>query len=178
MSPTRDEEFADGGGFDHKEALMTFMQRLIEIGSGHAASDTEPVRRHPLLLVVEDGGVVAGSLQPICDFLDIAVERLPSECDLAGALRDYLPMGVVAHLDSQGQDGCHVMMTVAQHDRGLPIMLLVGEDPTLAGAADAVEELWKLEAVVKFSSLPGIGSIVDFIFRAGRKCRCTRLVPV
>ena len=87
-------------------------------------------------------------------------------------------MGVVAHLDCQGQDGCHVMMTVAQHDRSLPVLLLTGDDPALAGAADAVEELWKLEAVVKFPRLPGIGAIVDFIFRAGRKGRCLRLVPV
>ncbi len=155
---------------------MTYVQRLIEIGPGDSVPNTEPLQRHPLLLIVEDGDVIAAALQPICDFLDIAVERLASDHDLASALRDYRPMGVVAHLDCQGQDGCHVMMTVAQHDRGLPIMLVTGDDPALVGAADAVEELWKLEAVVKSPRLPGIGAIVDFIFRAGRKGRCTRLV--
>lgn len=157
---------------------MTLMQRLIEIGSANIVRNTEPVQRHPLLLIVEDGDDIAASLQPICDFLDIVVEKLPSECDLASALRDYVPMGVVAYLDSRGQDGCHLMMTVAQHDRSLPVMLLVGEDPALAGAVDAVEELWKLDAVVKSPRLPSIGGIVDFIFRAGRKGRCTRLVPI
>ena len=99
---------------------MTYMQRLIEIGSTDSAPNVELVQRHPLLLVVEDGDAIAAALQPICDFLDIAVERFPSEHDLAGALRDYHPMAVVAHLDCQGQDGCHVMMTVAKHDRSLP----------------------------------------------------------
>jgi len=157
---------------------MTYMQRLIEIGSPDSTHEMKPIQRHPLLLVVEDGDAIAATLQPICDFLDIAVERLPSEHDLITALRNYRPMGVVAHLDCHGQDGCHVMMTVAQHDRSLPILLLTGDDPALAGAADAVEELWKLDAVVKFPRLPGMGAIVDFLFRAGRKGRCTRLVPV
>jgi hypothetical protein len=158
--------------------MMTYMQRLIEIGPADGARNIEPIQRHPLLLIVEDGNGIAAALQPICDFLDVAVERIPSENDLAGALRDYRPMGVVAHLDCQGQDGCHVMMTVAQHDCSLPILLLTGDDPALVGAADAVEELWKLEAVVKAPRLPSVGAIVDFIFRAGRKGRCTRLVPV
>ena len=157
---------------------MTYMQRSVELASADSARNLEPTRRHPLLLIVEDGDGTAGALQPICDFLNIAVERLPSEHDLAGALRDHSPMGVVAHLDCQGQDGCHVMMTVAQHDRSLPVLLLTGDDPALAGAADAVEELWKLEGVVKSARLPSVGAIVDFIFRAGRKGRCLRLVPV
>jgi DNA-binding NtrC family response regulator len=160
------------------EVTMTYMQQLIEIGSTDSAANIELIRRHPLLLVVEDGDAIAAALQPICDFLDIAVERFPSEHDLAGALRDYHPMAVVAHLDCQGQDGCHVMMTVAKYDRSLPILLLTGDDPALAGAADAVEELWELEMVIKSARLPSIGAIVDFIFRAGRKGRCTRLLPV
>lgn len=157
---------------------MTYMQRLIEIGSKDGAHDIEPTQRYPLLIIVDDGEEIAARLQPICDFLDIAVERLPSEYDLFAALRNYRPMAVVAHLDCQGQDGCHVMMTVAQHDRTLPVLLLTGDDPALVGAADAVEELWKLESVVKTSRLPNVGAIVDFLFRAGRKGRCTRLVPV
>jgi hypothetical protein len=160
------------------EVPMTYMQRLIEIASADAAPNIQLVQRHPLLLVVEDGYTIAAVLEPICDFLDIAVERFPSEHDLDSALRDYRPMGIVAHLDCRGQDGYHVMMTVARHDRSLPILLLTGDDPALAGAADAVEELWKLEAVVKSPRLPSIGALVDFIFCAGRKGRCARLVPV
>lgn len=157
---------------------MTYVQPMIEVGSADGVPNVKSIQRHPLLLIVEDGEETAAAIQPICDFLDIAVERLPSEHDLAGALRDYRPMGVVAHLDCQGQDGCHVMMTVAQHDRSLPVLLLTGEDSALAGAADAVEELWKLDAVIKFPKLPGMGAIVDFIFRAGRRGRCLRLIPV
>jgi ActR/RegA family two-component response regulator len=157
---------------------MTYMQRLIEIGSVDSTNKVERIQRHPLVLVIEDGDGIAAALQPICDFLDIAIERLPSEYDLAAALRDHRPMAVMAHLDCLGQDGCHVMMTVAQYDRSLPILLLTGDEPALAGAADAVEELWKLEAVAKFPRMPSIGVIVDFVFRAGRKGQCIRLMPI
>jgi ActR/RegA family two-component response regulator len=157
---------------------MTHVQRLIEIGTTHSSQDIEPIQRHPLLLIVDDDDGIAAILQPICNFLDIVVERLPSEQDLADALRDHIPMAVVAHLDCQGQDGCHVMMTVAHYDRSLPILLLTGDDPALAGAADAVEELWKLQSVMKYPRLPSIGGVIDFIFRAGRRGRCMRLTPV
>lgn len=156
---------------------MTYVQRLIEIGSNNVVSATPPPQRQPLVLVVEDGGRTAATLQPICDFLEIGLEQIPSEHNLAVTLRDYRPMGVVAHMDCEGQDGCNIMMTIAQHDRSLPIMLIIGDDAALAGAADAVEELWQLGSVLKTPSLPGIGTIVDFIFRAGRKGRCMRLMP-
>jgi hypothetical protein len=157
---------------------MTYLQRLIEIKPVESADDVQLIQRQPLLLTVEDDDGIATTLQSICDFLDIAVERLPSEHDLASALRDYRPMGIVAHLDCHEQDGCYVMMTVAQYDPNLPILLLTGDDPALVGAADAVEELWKLKAVIKSPHLPSIGTIVDFIFRAGRKGCYNRLVPV
>lgn len=157
---------------------MTYMQRLLDLGSVDGFEEVAPAQRYPLLLVVEDSEWIAATLRPVCDFLDIAIERLPSECNLTVALRDCRPMAVVACLDCRGQDGCHIMMTVAQYDRSLPILLVTGDDPTLAGAADAVEELWKLEAVMKAPTLPGTGAIVDFLFRAGRKGRCTRFMPV
>jgi hypothetical protein len=160
------------------EVVMTYLQRLVEIRPVDSTDDVQRIQRQPRLLTVEDGDGIATALQPICDFLDIALERLPSEYDLAGALRDYRPMGIVAHLDCQEQDGCYVMMTVAQYDPSLPILLLTGDDPALVGAADAVEELWKLKAVTKSPHLPSIGAIVDFIFRAGRRGCCSQLVPV
>ena len=157
---------------------MTYMQRLIDLGSAAGARNTETIQRHPLLLIVEDGEDIVSALQPICDFLDIALERLPSERDLAGALRDYRPMGVVAHLDCQGQDGCHVMMTVAQYDRSLPVLLLTGDDPALAGLRTRLKNCGSSKRWSSTADSQYIGSIVDFIFRAGRKGRCLRLIPV
>jgi precorrin-3B methylase len=68
-------------------------------------------------------------------------------------------------------------MTVAAHDRDLPVMLISGGDPALLGAIDAVEEIWQLTSVVRSQQLPGVGAIVDFLFRAGRRGNCMRLMP-
>jgi len=157
---------------------MTYLQRLVNIGEGDAIDNPRPPDRHPLILVIEDGDHTTSALQPICDFLDVLIERIPSQHDLRKALHDHRPMGVVAHMDCQGQDGCHVMMTVAERDPSLPILLITGDDPTMAGAAEAVQELWKLTAVVTTSSIPSLGVVVDFLFRAGRSGQCMRLIPV
>lgn len=157
---------------------MTYVQRLIAIEPGDADDDPAGPARLPLVLIIEDDDSIASALQPICDFLEIGLEHVPSECDVTDILNNSRPMGVVAQMDGHGQDGCHIMKTIAQHDRTLPILLIVGDDPVLAGAADAVEEVWQLESVAKVAHLPGIGAIVDFLFRAGRKGRCLRLMPV
>ena len=72
---------------------------------------------------------------------------MPTEDDLGSVLRLRRPMAVVAEMDAAGQDGCHVLMTVAALDRDLPVLLITGEDPALLGAIDAVEEIWQLTSV-------------------------------
>jgi hypothetical protein len=134
-------------------------------------------RRQPVVAVVEDGVAIAQELWRICEFLDIAVVRVPSYADLSGVLRAKDPMAVVCELDGSGQDGCHIMMTVASHDTTLPVMILTGDDPALAGAADAVEEIWQLTEITKAETLPGMAGLVDFLFHAGRKGNCLRLMP-
>lgn len=157
---------------------MTFIDRFSIANSTNAAGDNQSTERQPILLVVEDDETTSTVLQPICEFLDIALERVPSEIDLSGILREFRPMGVVTALDCRGQDGCNVMITVADYDRTLPMLLLIGDEPYLAGAADAVEEVWQLEAVTKAWGFPGVGEVVDFILRAGRKGRCSRMMRV
>src|ERR1700739_1672772 len=125
---------------------MTYVQRMLEIEVRDAAIEAKQAQRHPVVLIVEDGDRTVAALQPICDFLEVAIEKVPSERDAAEALEDYNPMGVIAYMDCRCQDGCYIMMSVAQHDRTLPVLLITGNDPALAGAADAVEELWRLES--------------------------------
>ena len=96
--------------------------------------------------------------------------------DLGSALRQRRPMAVVAEMDTAGQDGCHVLKAVAAHDRDLPVLLVVDNDPVLLGAIDAVQEIWQLTSVVKWPQLPGVGAVVDFLFQAGRKGDCMRLM--
>jgi hypothetical protein len=133
--------------------------------------------REPLLVVVEDDGSLSGAIQDICDFLEVRVQPVASGENLGPVLANCRPMAVLAAVEAQGQDGCHVMKTVAKHDRNLPILLLTGGDPILAGAADAVEEIWGLSSVFKLPTLPGPGELVEFLCLAGRMGDCLGLMP-
>jgi CheY-like chemotaxis protein len=136
------------------------------------------VTREALILVIEDDFDLSDAFRCVCECLEVAVERIPSRDDLAAALHRHRPMAVVAAMDAAGQDGCHVLMTVAAQDRDLPVLLIAGDDPALLGAIDAVEEIWGLTSVIKWRRLLGVGAVVDFLFRAGRKGDCMRLMSV
>jgi hypothetical protein len=159
---------------------MTYMDKALSsrITPHHNVNATDEESREPLVVVVEDGIGLSRSFRMICECLGIAVERMPSKDDLGVLLRNRRPMAVIAEMDALGQDGCHVLMTIAAHDRSLPALLITGPDPTLLGAVDAVEELWELSSVEKWQELPGVGAMVDFLFRAGRKGSCIRLMSV
>jgi hypothetical protein len=159
---------------------MTYMDKGLSIrvaGQDHGAGPGQETRQ-PLVVVVEDGIRLSGAFQMICECLSVAVERMPSRDDLRPMLRDRRPMAVVAEMDATGQDGCHVLMTIAAHDCSLPVLLITGQEPALLGAVDAVEEIWQLTSVEKWPEVLGVGAIVDFLFRAGRKGRCMRLMSV
>ena len=134
-------------------------------------------QRAPLLAVVTDNPRMARELTRICQFFDIAIERVSSEQDLTAVLCDCNPMGVVAELDATEQDGFHVMKIVATHDPTLPMLLLTGHDPHLAGAADAVEQVWGLTSVRQSPFLSPIGHLVEFFCHAGRQGNCLSLMP-
>ncbi len=135
-------------------------------------------RRERIIVVVEDGRCISKLIAEICDFLEVTIQRVASEADVAPVLAESRPMAVLARIDADGQDGCHVMKTVAEHDKNLPILLLTDGDAALAGAADAVQEIWGLSCVVKRPALPGLGELVEFLFLAGRMGRCLGLMPV
>lgn len=153
---------------------MTYMDKAIAAQLAGA----EMAFRAPLVIVIEDDSGLSDAFHVVCDCLDVMVQPLDSSADLAGILRQTTPMAVVTRLDMTNQDGCHVLKTVAAYDRNLPVMVLAGTNAALLGAIDAVEELWGLSSVSKSLDVPGIGQIVDFLFRAGQSGRCLRLMPV
>jgi len=158
---------------------MTYMDRVLSAGavSGDEGGGSRAVRE-PLVLVVEDEVHLTEAFRTVCDCLNLAVVRMPTGGDLSEALLRCRPLAVVAAMDAAGQDGCNVLMTVAGYDPDLPVLLLTGEDPALLGAVDAVEELWRLTSVTKWSRLGGVGAILDFVFRAGRKGGGMRLMSI
>ncbi len=155
-----------------------FAGKIASGVAGYPAPMPLPRERKPIIVVVEDDGCLSGTIQDICDFLEVTIRPVASREHLGPVLAEYRPMAILATIEAQGQDGCHVMKTVAAHDRNLPILLLTGGDPALAGAADAVEEVWGLSSVLKRPTLPGLGELVEFLCLAGRMGRCLGLVPV
>jgi hypothetical protein len=142
-------------------------------------SEGDPNQEHrdPLIMVIEDGNSLSIAFQQVCSCLNVSMEHLTSRMDVSSAMRGRRPMAVIAHMAGEWQDGCHVLMSVAAHDRSLPVLLITGPDATLLGAADAVEEVWGLTGVEKVTELPPLGVFMDFVFRAGRAGRCMRLMP-
>jgi len=150
----------------------------IDSEQRHVPTHTDPHRRRALVLALEDGRAMTDAMRQICDFLEIAVERIDSNEDLLPFLQRCQPMAVVATMDAEGQDGCNVLMTVARHDPSLPVLLMIGADPAVAGAADAVTELWGLTEVRQTADWPTPGAIVEFLCRAGLRGNCLAFMPV
>lgn len=131
-----------------------------------------------LVMIVGDDLSWGPGLDTICDFFGLVVEHVPSELDVAFLLREFRPMAVIAEADGRGQDGFHVMGAVADYDRTLPMMLLTGHDAALMGAADAMVEITGLTHMRVVADLPGMGEVIDFLFRAGRSAGIGRMMPV
>jgi hypothetical protein len=159
---------------------MSFMEHEIAapIAVMSDAGGVAELPRQALVLVIEDGLRLSSAFEEVCDFLDISVERIGSHYDLAGTLAAFRPMAVVAEFDCRGMDGGHVLMAVAGHDRTLPVVLLTAGDPAVEGAADAVQEVWRLTAVAKWAEIGAPGQLVDFLLHAGRAGQCLRQAPL
>jgi hypothetical protein len=157
---------------------MTYMDRTfnVRVAAQDIGGGPGKVTRDALVLVVDDDYAISSAFRSVCECLNVAVERMPTHDDLSSVLRQRSPMAVVAEMDAAGQDGCHVLMTVAAYDPDLPVLLITGDDPTLLGAIDAVEEVWRLTSVDKWPRILGVGAVVDFLFRSGRKGNCMRLM--
>ena len=134
--------------------------------------------RTPLLLLVTDDEALETQIRSVCAFLDVEMMHLDSSTPLLPLLRALTPMAVIADMDTQSQDGFHVMKVVGSLDPSLPLLLLSGTDQIIAGAADAVEQLWALTAVRRTSCPPCAGQIVEFLCDAGRHGDCLGLMPV
>jgi hypothetical protein len=128
-------------------------------------------------IVTDDPGTI-DKLASVLDFLDLRMEIVSAGTDLKQVLRELRPIAVISDMDGEEQDGFHTMKMVADYRRDLPVMLLTGGDAVLMGAADAVQDLWGLTSVTRTSEFAIAGQLVAFLFTAGRRAGCMRLLPV
>lgn len=134
--------------------------------------------RSQLVLVVEDRPKLSRTVGYMCEFLGLPMECVETGSDLPALLDTYRPMAVICELKGGAQDGCQIMKAVAMHDPNLPILLVTGSDEELVDAADAVERIWHLANVVKLRNQPGLGDVVDFLFRSGRLVGSARALTI
>jgi CheY-like chemotaxis protein len=145
-------------------------------GVSTLADRANPARH--FVLIVRDHQHDNDHLRSVCEFLDIGVEHATSGDGLRSMLPALRPMAVIADLESDEQDGFHVMKMVAEYDRALPILLLTGNDASLLGAVDGVREVFGLTSVATATEADGIGALVDFICHAARDAGRTRLMRI
>lgn len=145
--------------------------------AGRRVQAGDPGRREPSVLMLLDGGPLSVGLTKVCEFLGIDVEPYDPERSLVEVLQSRRPIAVCTELEGRRQDGCHVMKIVGEYDPTLPVLLLTGSDPALAGAADAVEDIWNLTGIARWQDMPPIGDVVEFLSNAGRKGRCLSFMP-
>ncbi len=131
-----------------------------------------------VVIVVSDNPATIDRLAPVCAFLELQMTVVSAGTDLTDAMREHAPMAIITDVEGGEQDGFHIMKLVARHNRNLPIMLLTDGDAVLMGAADAIQDLWGLTSVTRTSGFPVAGQLVAFLFSAGRRAGCMRLVPV
>jgi CheY-like chemotaxis protein len=144
----------------------------------HDFLNTMAVAKQGVVAVVSDDPATIESLAPVCEFLELKMAVVSAGMDLSQALRDLRPMAVISAVDGENQDGFHIMKVISRYSQDLPIMLLTAGDAVLMGAADAVQDLWGLTSVTRTSGFPVAGQLVAFLFSAGRRTGCMRLLPV
>ncbi|WP_428483961.1 response regulator [Rhodopila sp.] len=156
------------------------MNMITSLGGprDYGFQSTRAANRQALVVIASDAPETVYQLQAVCEFFDLAVEVVREGADLMQVLQENRPMAVITDVDGEGQDGFHTMKIVAKYDRDLPILLLTGGDPVMMGAADAVQNIWNLTMVTQSTGSHLAGQLADFLFAAGRRAGCMRLVPV
>ena len=132
----------------------------------------------PVLVVVETFPGLAHIAADICDFLHIKMLTVADPRDIAGSLGTMQPVAVLHEANAVDCTVYDLMMVVAGLDPALPVMLVLPDDPENHGAVDASQRLWLLSDVVRVHQRPGIRTLIDFLFRGGRRFGRTGQMPV
>jgi CheY-like chemotaxis protein len=157
--------------------VMTMIASRL-LSPDHAFPGTVTLAKPGVVAIVSDNPQTIDQLAPVCEFLDLRIEIVSTGVDLEQVLQEHRPMAVVTDVEGNEQDGFHTMKMVARYSRDLPILILTAGDSVLMGAADAVQSLWGLTSVTSTSGFPMAGQLVQFLFNAGRRAGCMRLIPI
>ena len=145
-------------------------------GSPIAAPDDFADR--PALLVVESLPGLAPAVDEVCSFLGVRSEGVSDTLAIGQALRDLLPMGVIAMADEIDCAVYDLMMAVAGFDQDLPVLLVTDDRASVRGAVRGAQLLWQLGGLIHVARHLDTNDLIDFLFRAARRSGVGRLLPV
>jgi hypothetical protein len=154
---------------------LAAMPRWSSIAPDHRDHLAETTRED-VVLVVGAAPRLTGLLRFLGGFLRLGISVVPEVADLSRVLREQRPMAVMIEADIHTDEGCQLMKTVGHFDRSLPVLLVAGDDPTILGTLDAIEELWQLTAVRKIDHGSDVEAVMDFLSHAGRRHGTARMM--
>ena len=131
----------------------------------------------PVLIIVETTPGLTRIAADICDFLRIRILTVQDPRDIPDHLDAMQPIAVLHEADTMDCSVYDLMMVIAGLDPALPVMLVLPDDPQNRGAVDAAQRLWQLSDVVPAHHRPGIRTLIEFLFRAGRRFGRTGPMP-
>ena len=131
----------------------------------------------PVLIIIESTPGLTRIAVDICDFLRIKILTVQDPRDIPDHLDAMQPIAVLHEADTMDCTVYDLMMIVAGLDPGLPVMLVLPDDPQNRGAVDAAQRLWQLTDVVPAHHRPGIRTLIEVLFRAGRRFGRTGPMP-
>ncbi len=134
--------------------------------------------RNPVIVVVEATPSLSLAIAEICDFLHVGIATAAEPRLVPDLLRDIQPIAILHEAASVDYTVYDLMMVVAGYDPGLPVMLVLPNDPQSRGALEAAQRLWELTEVAHQPARPGIRALIDFMFHAGRRFGQARFMPI
>lgn len=157
---------------------MTLEEDVWQIDPVTARVRPDASMPNPALVVVERGAGLSRSVADICDFLQIAVIVVNDPRDIPEVIGEVQPIAVIQEADGIDYTIYDLLMVVAGYDPGMPVMVIMPEEPQNKGALEAAQRLWQLSEVIHMPQRPGVRAFIDFLFRAGRRFGRTRFMPV
>ncbi|MCX7381501.1 MAG: hypothetical protein NT133_08825 [Alphaproteobacteria bacterium] len=133
---------------------------------------------NPVLIVIETGFTLSATIMEVCDFLQITVHSTQDPRDIPALLAEASPLAVIHEAADVNFTVYDMLMVVASHDTGLPVMVVLPESPQNRSALEAARQLWQIDELTHATTRPGIRTLIDFLFNAGRRLGRGRFMPV
>lgn len=138
----------------------------------------DEVLGNPVLIVVESGFTLSASIMEVCDFLQISVQSTPDPREIPALMGQDHPLAILHEASDVDCTLYDMLMVVASHDTHLPVMVVLPDSPQNRSALEAARRLWQINDLTHTPNRPGIRTLIDFLFNAGRRIGRGRFMPV